>query len=441
MTTAYELMPYQLEGAEYLASRGIAGLFDEMGLGKTCQAIRALDLAGIQRALIIRPAAVHGVWTGEFRKFSKRRRRLIEARNSLDLATWLKGRADVMMVSYERAAMWQKHLEGEIIEAIILDESQAFKNQEAKRTKAILGGGAGGKGGIARWGLQTWFLSGTPMPNDPSDLWTFLHFSGATPLSFDAFTRRYFSKHLGTYSATYKPKPEMVPELRLCIKAVSKRRTLRQVGVEIPEIFITTQAVDGDSTEIRKMLSEYPGLEGAILDAIESGGLSFLDSQHIATLRRLIGEAKAPPYGAMLVDEMLRSSERRVVMGLHRRALGIIAEQLTRAGIRWCLVDGSVSGERRREITEEFQRGDYQVFLGNMDAAGVGITLTAACELDMFEQSWRPGVNDQAIKRIHRIGQERKCRARFISCLNTFDEVVAERVAEKTANIMAVNSS
>jgi SNF2 family DNA or RNA helicase len=77
------------------------------------------------------------------------------------------------------------------------------------------------------------------------------------------------------------------------------------------------------------------------------------------------------------------------------------------------------------------------VFVGNIRAAGTGLTLTAASDLILFESDWAPAANAQAIKRIHRIGQKNECRARFITLANSIDEMVTKTVVSKTAAIAA----
>lgn len=435
------LLPYQHEGARFLANRERAGLFDEMGVGKTAQTIGAMDKLGAQRGIVVAPAKAHkaGVWMGEHKKFATLRRKLIRGRSIDDLNLWLRGRADVLLLSYEKATAWSPRLGGDLYDFLVFDESHRLKNREAKRTRALLGPECTGQDGAAMWAAHTWFLSGTPMPNDPVDIWPFLRFAQGTDMPLAAFTKRYFKSRIGTFGARQTPRDEMLAELQQAIRAVSIRRTQKGLGLAIPAIWLTTLSIDGDTAEVTRLLREYPGLEQAVLDAIELGGLSFLDAQHVATLRRLVGEAKAPPYAGMLIEELEDNAEKVVVMGWHKRALEIIQSELTAAGI-WCVrVDGSTSETSDLAAVTNFQNDpNCRVFLGNMQAAGEAITLTSAARIDMFESSWTPKDNLQALKRVHRLGQTREVRARFISLAASIDEVVSETVARKTAAIAKV---
>src|ERR1700744_5168442 len=102
-----DLLPYQKTGAAFLAARDRGALFDSMGVGKSAQAVRALDLVGAQRILIVCPTAVREVWKGELAKFARRPRRILKGRDIQDLNTWLRGKADVLLLSYEMAVRWK----------------------------------------------------------------------------------------------------------------------------------------------------------------------------------------------------------------------------------------------------------------------------------------------------------------------------------------------
>ena len=437
-----ELLPYQVEGARFLSRGERIGLFDVPGLGKTAQAIAALDELRIRRALVICPASVRGVWPGEFKKFAQLPRRILRATKIDDLNIWRRGKADVLLMSYEQATNWSPWLQDDIVPAIILDEAHYLKNHSAKRTKTLLGKRCDGVSGICRWGARTWFLTGTPMANDPSDLWTWMRFCGATELGLAAFTMRYFSCKPGAFNMNYTPRKETLGELKRQIQRFSIRRTKEQAGVNLPPVWLTTQTVEGDTGEIRSLLREVPGLDSVILRAVEQGGLSFLDAQHIGTLRRLVGTAKAPAYAAQLMEELETHEDKVVVIGIHVAVLDTVAQALDKHGIEYVRIDGSTKGADRETRVATFQnRKQCRVFLGNIKAAGTGITLHSAFKLDMLEWSWSPADNSQALMRVHRLGQEEEVHARFISLGNSIDERVSASVARKTRAIAMIQET
>ncbi len=433
-----DLFPYQQEGAAFLAGKSRAGLFDDMGCGKTAQIIRSWDLLKAMKILVVCPAAVREVWAGESRKFALTHRRVIKGRDIQDLNLWLRGKAHVLILSYEMAASWAKRIDeaGEFIDMVVFDEAHYLKNDQSQRTRAMLGHDCTGAHGLARWGTHVVFSTGTPNPNDAADIWSLMRFSGATKLTRKIFRDRYFTQRTGAYSAQHTPRKEMVPELKQAIKSFSLRRTKAEAGLQLPPIWLTNVTVDGDTREVAALMRQYPDLEKAIVDAIEKGGLSFIDAQHVATLRRLVGEAKAPAYIEMLKEELNDGAGKRVVFGVHVAALRRIREGLSHHGISCTGITGETSERERIAAVDAFQNDpDCRVFVGNIRAAGTGLTLTAASDLDVYESDWSPAGNAQAIMRIHRVGQTKNVHARFITLANSIDVVVNDTVERKTRNI------
>lgn len=436
-----DLFPYQAVGAAYLAPRYRAGLFDDMGIGKTAQTIRALDDARCDKILIVCPAAARENWRAEFRKFGRRPLRIIKGNTIHDVGAWLAGKAEVLILSYDRAAKWAKHIEGDLFCAVVFDEAHFLKGSDSARTRAMLGQHCDGASGLARWAGRAWFLTGTPIPNDPVDIWPWMRFTGATTLNKNAFLARYLTLRGTTFGMRSSPRDDKVGELRAAIEAYSLRRTEQQVGLQLPPIFTTTVSMDGDTQEIRDLLREHPGLEAAVKEAVEQGGLSMLKNMElpIATLRRLVGEAKAPAYAEFLADEFAGGRGKLVIMGQHVNALATIHSELARRGIKGLLLDDA---DKAGEYVALFQTDPaYRYFAVNIKRGGTALTLTAAADIDMFESDWVPGNNKQALKRVHRIGQGQTVRARFVALANSIDEYVAATVARKTATILQLDTA
>lgn len=438
------LFPFQEVGAAFLANRERAGLFDSMGVGKSAQVVRAADLCGARRMVVICPAVARENWRNEFAKFQMRHRTIVKGTSIHEFVAWANNRFDVIVLSYEMAAKWAHHFHDlqECLDAVVIDEGHYLKNAETSRTRAILGDASDGIDGLLMWAKQAWWLTGTPVPNDPMDVWTFLRFSRCMPLNQPQFARRYFDSTARTYSTAHTPKHEMLPELHTLIGNNALRRSLAQTGIELPPMFITTSLVDGDTKAVAEFLRQFPGLDRRILDALETGrGLSGIDADHVATLRRLIGEAKALPYAATLLSELESGLDKMVVFGLHRDALRSVRDYLARHKIRCGLIAGDTGEAERQAIMHAFQSDpSYRVVIGNIKAAGTAITLTASAHIDMLETAWAPGDNAQAIKRVHRITQARNVRARVIGLARSFDQQVAEIVAYKTENAARVEN-
>lgn len=438
------LFPYQEEGARFLASRRRAALLDKPGVGKTAQAIRALDLLGASRGIIVCPAAVRENWRGEFAKFAYQSRAICKGTSIHDFVAWKNGLFDTLVTSYEMAAKWAPHIHEacEPLEFVIFDEAHYLKNDATARTKALLGEHSDGAGGLLQWAQHAWWLTGTPVPNDPIDIYTFLRFAQAMPLRKTEFSRRYFTSRARAFGTAQRAKVEMLPELRALIANNSLCRTMEETGVQLPPIFLTTSEVDGDTKPVRDLLLQHPGLDQMIRDALmDNRGLSNLDAPHVATLRRLIGEAKALPYAATLLGEIEGGLDKMVVFAHHRQALYTVRDYLWKHGIRAGCIMGETPEKERVAVMAAFQgEADYKVMLCNIRAAGTGLTLTASCHLDMLESDWAPASNYQAIKRVHRLTQTRRVRARLITLANSFDVEVNRIVAEKTAAVGALDT-
>lgn len=443
------LLPYQDEGATWLAPRRRAGLFDEPGLGKTAQCVRAADLQGAIRIIIVCPAIAREHWRGEFRKFSKIGRRVVKAANIHDYRAWERGRFDVLLCSYEMAVKWAPLIIDYMrpVDMLVLDEAHYLKNSDAKRTKALLGPHADGIDGLLAWAKHAVWVTGTPIPNDPNDCFTFLKFCGVMPLNKAAFQARYFTARSGTYSTRHEPKESTLPELRALLANNSIRRRLEQVGIQLPPIWLTNTLIEGDTTDIRDMLANHPGLDERISTAIEAmaengdawsltGAIDRMDSEGVAMLRRLIGEAKALPYAQMLLGELHGGLDKMVTFGLHKRAAQALHGYLLDHGVQAVVINGDTPEHHRQSYMRAFQEDpSVRVLIGNIRAAGVALTLTASCHIDMLESDWSPAANWQALKRVHRLTQTRAVSARFITLADSFDEVVNRIVAEKTERI------
>lgn len=439
-----KLEPYQIEGAAFLAANYRASIFDEPGLGKTAQAIRARELVKAERSIVVCPAGVRQVWPYQIRLWGRDNARVVKADSVFDLVAWQRGKIDVLVMSYEQAVNWSADIASDYFDALIIDESHYLKNPEAKRTKAIVGEKGDGIGGIAGFASRVWCLTGTPIKNDPADLWVPLRLAGQTRLDFTAFQKRFFKQRVGTFSVSNSVRKEALPELQAMLRDMSLMRTFDDVGSSLPPIRLDVLPVDGDSRPVVEYLKQYPGLSERIIQSIETEGrLAFDDGTHIATLRALIAEAKAPGYARLITEELKSGTiDKLVIMAHHRRAIQLVTEHLNQHGIRAEMIVGGTSERQREQTVRSFQDDPkgVRVIVGNITAAGTGLTMTAACRLDMLESSWTPADNVQAVRRIRRKGQTRPTLARFVMLNNSFDDSVAKIVTRKASTIVSITT-
>lgn len=436
-----ELFGYQNYAADVMAARDRFGLHDEMGIGKTATTIGAINRTLGERGIIVCPAMLRENWIREFRRFSKYDLRLCKGKNIHDFVAWSRGRFDVLITSYEQMTKWTPAFaaSGEYIDFIAFDEAHYLKNAEAARTRTLLGSGPLGEDSLVQWAENCWHITGTPMANDPLDVYTFLRFAKAIDMDKDEFVNYFFHKKVGTYSSRHSLRPDMLNDMQQLIGNNSIRRTHNDVGMELPRIWMNEVLVEGSTVSIEDALAGYPHFEEAIVNAIRTGDISHLDAAYIATLRRLVGKAKAVPYAQMLKMELDAGAGKRVVFCVHTEPLLYVQRYLAKYGYNAVIAYGDTPEHARQEAVRSFMEDpNVHVFIGNIKVAGVGLTLTSSSEIDMLESDWTPAGNAQAIKRVHRYGQTEEVRARFITLAKSIDETVNRVVAGKTAAIAEI---
>ena len=435
-----ELFAHQEEGARWLAQHHRAGLFDDMGLGKTATAITALDHLNARRGIVICNSTLKENWKREIQKWSRIPGRRIRKGNDLsDLMSWLKYYYDILIFSYEMAVRWKPIIMKQcgILDFIIIDESHKVKNPDAKRTKALKGRDCDGIGAICQFSSHVWELTGTPIPNDPLDIYTFLKFCGCLgSMQRHTFTSEYFFSQPGRYSSRQTVRPEKQKELQNLVRDVSLRRT----GVlDLPPILVTNRFLDGETSKVAAYMRDHPGLDDAIIAALNGGNLNLIDTVHVMELRRLIGEAKALPFSHYLIDLMQAGLKSPVVFAWHKNVIKMVQETLEKHGYKIGRIDGSVTERRRQLAVDGFQDGSLDGIVCNIQAGGEGITLTRGSHLFMLESGFTPKDNSQPIKRIHRIGQQKHTRAEFITLAGSFDENIIGIVQDKVEAIFQID--
>lgn len=392
-----ELYPYQREGVRFLRTHRRAYLCDEMGLGKTVQAVVAAREAHYHPAstLVVCPASVVENWKREWEEWG--------------------GPGIPTVISYSMLIR-RPELHNRMFDLVICDEAHYLKSPSAKRTKAVLG--------IAKQAKSAWLLSGTPMPNDPRELWAVVKaLWPEVPAKFGIANGFDWMDRWCTWSDSeygyrvwgLKPaaKTLLVPELRTFMF----RRRLQEVALDLPPLRWTVQRLDKD-----------PDLDQKIRDL----NVDESNPEHMSTLRRLLGEYKAPLVARILLEEIMDGND-MVVLYHHRRT----GQQLATVFGVVHGFDGSTPQAKRQEEIDRFQKNGG-VFLAQQGAAGTGITLTRASEIVLVEPSWSPSDNEQAVKRIHRIGQDRPCRARLFAVPDSLDEALMGTLARKTAMVREV---
>jgi SNF2 family DNA or RNA helicase len=448
-------MPFQVEGAGWLAARRRALLADEMGLGKTCQAIIAADHVAARDVLVLAPAAVCVGWVREFAAWGRMHRpaRIVRQPGDAD-------GEGVRVVSYDKARdpPVLNALRSRRWDLLVCDEADYLKNPHAARTKAVLGPRCDETAGLVSCATYAWGLTGTPMPNSADELWAPLRAFGPRALGDPPMSYRTFRKRFCTEVPIGEGRSKIVglrnkDELRSRMAPHVLRRRMDDVLPALPPMTHEeiSLAPGAGAAELAAMLADDPELSALstrlfalslVLDdsalATETGQLlQTLSADSVSRLRQRTGAVKARVLGPVLAAEMSGSEDKVVVMVWHTEALDSLQDALAPFGA--VRLDGQTKPAERQEAIDAFQSDPgTRVFLGQILAAGAGITLTAGAEIVFAELSWSPRDNAQAARRIRRIGQDRPTRARYPHLAGTIDEAVIRTLRRKTQDIKEI---
>jgi SNF2 family DNA or RNA helicase len=460
---------YQVQAILWLAQRRVAILALEMGLGKTGVAIRAADQLKLRKILVVCPAVALTNWAREFAAWQLIPRTVACVHQSKD-----RPKADVIIVNYDKLSRNSvADLLDQPWDLVIFDEAHALKSPSAKRVKVAYGKlycplGDPDQGGIVSRAGYVWCLTATPIPNNLSEIWTHLRAlapqllptgPNGRPLNQWQFNERYCECRDTPFGVQIiGNKQSALPEIRAMLAPFVLRRRKRDVLPDLPPIRFTTTIIEPDEIDPElKRLETHRDVEelARTLEAAKAaqeldGGLVSREERfdlletlanrpgHIATLRRMTSLVKVDPALALLVDELESGAlDKVIVFAVHRETLGLLERGLTKFGP--VMIHGGTSPTHRQRAIDSFQlEPSTRVFIGQIQACGTAINLTAASDVVFVEASWVPSDNAQAASRAHRIGTTSAVLVRFLALAGSVDELVQETLARKTAAIAEI---
>lgn len=438
--------PHQIEGAKFLAQRKAALLADEPRVGKTGAAIMACDMVFARRILVITTASGRANWGREFREWTKGFNvQIVYSTNAR-----IEADADVVIVGWPTLSLLSR-LRERAWDVVILDESHYAKNSEAKRTEALYG--ALRDDGIH---LDTqravidfsrvervWPLSGTPAPNAPNDLYPTLRALAPERLRADtargwpdvtrrsAFTHRYcvvVPRFINGRRVEVVKGGKNIEELRARLDGFWLRRTQQDVGIREPIYSVLPLHVSRVPPELRADLDAAE----AILAAAEAGETQSLE-MHLGPIRRITGQLMAVAAADAAAEMLDDGLDRLVLMAWHTDAIDVLRHKLARFGVVG--IDGRTPATARQGQVDRFQRGDARVFVGQMQAAGEAIDLSASAELWFVEKSFVPKDMSQAALRITNHSQKRQALVRVCAMEGSIDEALTAILTRKVQTI------
>ena len=423
------LRDYQEDGFRWLsrlAQWGVgACLADDMGLGKTIQTLALLlQRGGDGPALVVAPTSVCYNWEAETQKFAPTLNPLMYRGSEREALIENATKRDLVIVTYGLLQQDSELFLEKEWHSIVLDEAQAIKNVNAKRTRTA----------HQLKGNFKLVTTGTPIENHLGELWSLFRFLNAGLLgSQEQFMKRYMIPIERNNDA------ETRQNLKRLIQPFILRRLKTEVLDELPPKTEITLKIP--LSEKERAMYEAVRLKAlqnlAAKDKQEKGSdhlkvLAAITKLRLASChpKLIMPESTLPSSKlerfAELVDELRENKHKALVFSQFVKHLTIIKQYLDEQGIRYQYLDGSTPAGKRRQRVEDFQNGKGELFLISLKAGGSGLNLTAADYVIHMDPWWNPAVEDQASDRAHRIGQTRPVTIYRLVAENTIEEKIVK---------------
>lgn len=421
-------------------SRG-AALLMEMGCGKT---ITSIAVAGalyqfgkINRILIVAPLSILGVWDEEFEKFadfpytltvlkgsSSKKKEQLEAVSDKGL--------QIVVVNYESAWRLERELLRYNADLIIADEGHKIKSAQTSVSKSMHA-----LGDRARYRM---LLTGTLITNKEIDVFSQYRFinSDIFGTSFYAFRNRYFDMlGYGNHTPVFRKylREDFLKKMHSVAYRVTKAECLDlpEITEEIRTVELEPKAMKLYSNLEKESYTQMSGSEVSAVNVLTRLlRLSQITGGHLTDDEgddNAVSTAKLDAL-ADIVDSAVAEGKKLVVMARFIPELNDIQELLEKKGIGYSVVRGGVKN-RDEEIRRFQEDDDCRVFVGQIAAAGLGITLTAASTMVFYSLDYSMSNFEQAKARIHRVSQKENCLYIYLIAKNTVDRKVLRSLRNK----------
>lgn len=429
------------------------GLLFEMGCGKTLTAIAiagaGYQMGKVERLLIVAPTSVVAVWPKELQEYAKFKYTcktlLGEKKQRIkqidDLLKFPFKALKVAVINYE--SIWRPEILEKLKEfdadMVIADESQRIKTYDAAQSKAMHE-----LGDQARYKL---ILSGTPVQTAAIDIWSQYRFLDKTVFGDNFFKFRGRYAIMGGYGnkkiVGYKDLEGLIKKEHSIAFRVTKDEAL-----DLPEQTFETRKIQFNQKEknlyerIKK--DSYAELDGGghitattvltrllRLQQLAGGFLVQDDAQK----PQLVSRAKLDALGDIIEDYVIGSGKKLVIFArfiAEVKAIMELADKVLPKELKQVAIYGDIKKEDRGDIVKQFQEDPKTVlFIGQIDTAGTGITLTAADTCVYYSKNFNYATYSQSLSRIHRIGQRNCCTYIDLEIEGTIDELISKALSRK----------
>lgn len=424
------LYPFQKAAVQFIElTKGRTLLADEMGLGKSVEMLAYIQLHKFKKVLLVVPASLKINWHQEAKKWLSYTSniQIIKTGKLVPLTGTL------IIINYDILKKWKEILISHNFDIIVLDESHLTKNGKSQRsiaTKEIAGS-------IEKIVM----LTGTPILNRPIELWNQLQILNP---------KKYNQKNFFKFAYAYcDPKKVRISRTKFVtdftgasntqalndeLKTLMIRRKKEDVLKELPNKQITVFSLPilerVHQQDIKRLNKLYSTLSR---ESDEEGNASFLTLIEQMKQAAVQGKMKA---AFEWINNFLETGEKIVLFATHQKTVDDIMNKFPKIAVK---LTGSCSQDERQKAVDQFQKNpNIKIFIGNIKAAGVGITLTASSTVAFLELSWTPGDHMQSADRCHRIGQSNAVNIYYLIADDTIETKIVKLLQDKAKVVDSV---
>jgi SWI/SNF-related matrix-associated actin-dependent regulator 1 of chromatin subfamily A len=420
-------LDHQKEAIQKLVENKKFILADDMGLGKTTSTIIAALESDSKKVLIICPATLKINWKREIENYSDKTIYIAESKN-------FSTEADFVIINYDIIKNFhdtKKKNDSQVLAAkfdlVIIDEAHYIKNATAQRTKLI--------NDIVKNTERLWLLTGTPMTSRPIDYFNLLNIiDSPVAKNWMAYAIRYCSGYqfnVGGRKVWNVTGASNLEELRDRTLGLTLRR-LKENVLDLPDKIITPVYLRLKSKSYENVMGEYYDWYDKNPDESKSLTVQF---SKLTKIRQIIADEKIEQT-IELAENIIEQDKKVIIFCNFTDSLNKITEHFGKAAVK---LDGSMSKHERQNSVDQFQENPkVKLFVGNIKAAGVGITLTAAEAVIMNDLSFLPSDHAQAEDRAYRYGQKNNVLVYYPIFENTIEGIIYDILNNKKQVIATV---
>lgn len=416
---------HQKEAVQKLVENKRFILADDMGLGKTTSTIIAALETGAKKVLIICPATLKINWKREIENYTDRSVYIAEGKNFSKEHDFVIINYDIIKNFHDTKRKAESQISDANFDLVVVDEAHYIKNPQAQRTKLI--------NDLVKKVDRLWLLTGTPMTSRPIDYYNLLSLvDSPVAKNWMAYVIRYCSGYqfrVGPRKVWNVMGASNLDELRDRTGNTILRR-LKEDVLDLPDKIITPVYLRLKSKEYEELMGEYYNWYEKNPEESKSLTVQFTK---LTKVRQIIADEKITQT-IELAENILEQGKKVIIFCNFTNSLNKICEHFGKAAVK---LDGSMSKPERQFAVDQFQENEkITVFVGNIKAAGVGITLTSAEAVIMNDLSFLPSDHSQAEDRAYRYGQKNNVLVYYPIFENSIEGIIYDILNQKK-NVIA----